>query len=69
MEKVIEVFYPQTKERRVKTVKQNQNPNRWAVSPEEQKRWEAQLRRGERAHQIRLAEKLINDTLRDLRRA
>ena len=69
LEQVIEIYYPQTKERRIKTVKQNQNKDRWAVSQKELNKWEEQRKRGERAHEIRLAEKLINETLRDLRRA
>lgn len=69
MEQVIDVYYPQTKEHRTMTVRQNQDPNRWKATEAEKAKWEEQRLAGERAHAIRWAGRVIEETLRDLRRA
>lgn len=68
MEKVIEIYYPQSKERRIKTVRQNQDPNRWKVTEAEKALWEKQRIAGERAHAMRWAGRVIEETLREERR-
>lgn len=68
MEQVIDVC-PQTKEQSGKTVRQNRDPKRWAVSEDERKEWEEQLKQGDRAAEIRHAGMIVDEVLRDLRRA